>query len=252
MSGHNKWSTIKHKKGAADAKRGKLFSRLIKEITVYAREGGGDPGFNPRLRTAIDAAKAANMPVDNIKNAVKRGTGELPGVSYEEITYEGYGPAGVAIMIKTLTDNKNRTVAEIRHIFDKYGGSMGETGCVGWMFDKKGVISIEGGKIGEDELMERALEAGADDVNTDDPEMFVVYTAPESYFEVVEKLRESGLEIESSELTFVPQNYIKLEGKDAEKVLRLMDKFEDSEDVQAVVSNFDIDDDVLETIQGNL
>ncbi len=251
MSGHNKWSTIKHKKGAADAKRGKLFSKLIKEITVAARDGGGDPNFNPRLRTAIDQAKTANMPMNNITNAVKRGTGEIPGISYEEMTYEGYGPAGVAIMVKTLTDNKNRTVAEIRHIFDKYGGSLGETGCVGWMFDRKGVITISKDQISEEDLMDKIIEAGAEDLDSTDSEVHVVYSAPEDLHEVADNLKGSELELQSSELSYIPQNTIKVEGKEALRLLKLMDMIEDQEDVQDVVSNFDIDEAIIEEYQNS-
>lgn len=245
MSGHNKWSSIKHKKGAADAKRGKLFSKLIREITVAARDGGGDVEFNPRLRSAVDQAKTANMPANNITNAIKRGTGEIPGVEYEEMVYEGYGPGGVAIMIKTLTDNRNRTVAEIRHIFDKYGGSMGESGCVNWMFDRKGMILVERNGIDEDEMLDKALEAGAEDMETDE-EFFTLYTEPNDLHETAEELKNAGITIDTEEITYVPQNYIKIEGKDAHKILKLMDAFEDQDDAQKVVTNADIDDETVE------
>ncbi|MFP4460254.1 MAG: YebC/PmpR family DNA-binding transcriptional regulator [Candidatus Zixiibacteriota bacterium] len=245
MSGHNKWSSIKHKKGAADAKRGKLFSKLIREITVAARDGGGDIEFNPRLRSAVEQAKTANMPANNIENAIKRGTGELPGVDYEEMTYEGYGPNGVAIMINTLTDNKNRTVAEVRHIFDKYGGSMGESGCVNWMFDRKGMIIVKADQLDEEEMLDKALEAGAEDMETDE-EFYTIYTEANALHEAAEELKKAGVKIENEELTYVPQNTIKVEGKDAEKVLRLMDAFEDQDDSQNVVTNADIDDEVVE------
>lgn len=241
MSGHNKWSSIKHKKGAADAKRGKLFSKLIREITVAARDGGGDIEFNPRLRSAVEQAKTANMPANNITNAVKRGTGEIPGVNYEDATYEGYGPGGVAIMIQTLTDNRNRTVAEIRHIFDKHGGSMGESGCVNWMFDRKGVILVKEENITEDDMLEKALEAGAEDMETGGG-FFSIYTEPNSLHEAERLLKEDGVSIVSAELSFVPQNTIKVEGKDAHKVLKLLDAFEDQDDAQNVVTNADIDD----------
>jgi len=251
VSGHNKWSTIKHKKGAEDAKRGRLFSKLIREITVSARDGGGDINFNPGLRSIIDMAKEANMPADNIKNAIKRGTGEMPGVNYEDITYEGYGPAGVAIMIKTLTDNKNRTVAEIRHIFDKYGGSLGESGSVGWMFNKKGTISVDKSSIGEDDLMEKALEAGAEDINTEDPDSYDIYTLPEQVHAVADSLKKAGVTLQSVQVSYIPTNLIKVEGKNAEKVLRVMDKIEDQEDVQEVYSNFDISDEDIAAFQGD-
>jgi len=244
MSGHSKWSTIKRKKGAADAKRGKIFTKLIKEITVAARMGGGDPGGNPRLRSAINAARGANMPADNVDRAIKKGTGELEGVEYEESSYEGYGPAGVAILIETLSDNKNRTVSEIRHLFSKYNGNMGETGCVAWMFTKRGVVVV--GKEGtvEDQLMEQALELGADDV-MDEEDVFEVYCAPNDLPQVGEGLKEHGFEVESADVQMISQTTVKVEGRDAEVLMRLVGALEDHEDVQNVWGNFDIDDELL-------
>lgn len=247
MSGHSKWSTIKRKKGKADQERGKLFTRLIKEITVAAREGGGDPEGNPRLRTAIDNAKAGNMPTANIEKAIKRGTGELPGVSYEEYTYEGYGPQGVAIMIEALTDNKNRTTAEIRHIMSKHNGHLGEVGCVAWMFDQKGTIVVDKGKVDEDTLMSAALEAGAEDVR-DEGEFFEVVTAPGDLAKVRKSLAGKSIEFTSAELTREPQTVIKLEGKHAEQILKLMDALEDQDDAQKVYANFDVPDEVMERL----
>jgi YebC/PmpR family DNA-binding regulatory protein len=239
MSGHNKWSTIKHKKGAADAKRGKLFSKIIKEITIAARMGGGDPEGNPRLRTAVQAARTANMPKDNIDKAIKRGTGEMEGVSYEEFSYEGYGPGGVALLLEVLTDNRNRTVAEVRHIFDKYNGSLGESGCVSWLFDKKGMVVVSAKGLDEDEVMELALEAGAQDVESEG-DTFVI-TADPSDFEAVRKaVEEKEWKIELSEITMIPQNTVKLEGKKAEQMLKMMDALDDHDDLQKVHANFDI------------
>jgi len=234
MSGHSKWSTIKHKKGAADAKRGRIFTRLIKELTVAAREGGGSVDTNARLRKAVDDAKAANMPADNIKRAIQRGTGELPGVQYEEVTFEGYGPGGAAIFIEALTDNKNRTLPEIRHMFSKNGGNLGESGCVRFMFDKKGYIAIERDKIAEDRLMEIALEAGADDLATDDAEYFELFTAPESLTDVKAALEAKGVPIAVAETSMIPQTPVKLdEGKTAQLV-KLMESIEEHDDVQNV------------------
>lgn len=247
MSGHSKWSSIKHKKGAADAKRGRIFTRLIKEITVAARLGGGDPDGNPRLRTAIQAAKAENMPKDNIERAIKKGTGELEGVSYDEVNYEGYGPGGVAMLIECLTDNKNRAVADIKHIFDRHGGSLGEPGCVAWMFEKRGMIIFEKDKVDEEKLLETALEAGADDVIEEETE-FEVIMAP-SDFETVKKAFDSeGMTYSVAEISMVPQNTVKLEGKKAEQMLNLMEAFEDNDDVNHVYANFDIPDEVMEAI----
>ena len=247
MSGHSKWSTIKRKKGKADQERGKLFTRLIKEITVAARDGGGDPEGNPRLRTAIDNAKAGNMPTANIEKAIKRGTGELPGITYEEYTYEGYGPQGVAIMVETLTDNKNRTTAEIRHIMSKHNGHLGEVGCVAWMFDQKGTIVVDKGKTDEDTLMSAALEAGAEDVK-DEGDFFEVVTAPSDLDKVRRTLAGKSIEFTSAELTREPQTVIKLEGKHAEQILKLMDALEDQDDTQKVYANFDVPDDVMERL----
>ena len=251
MSGHNKWSSIKHRKGAVDAKRGKIFTKLIKEITVAARDGGGDADTNPRLRTAIAAAKAVNMPKDNIERSIKRGTGELEGVSYEELVYEGYGPGGVAVMVDILTDNRNRTAADIRHIFNKGNGNLGENGCVAWMFDTKGLIVFEKENIGEEELFDLALEAGADDVEeiTEDG-TFEVITTTENFEAVKQAFDEKGWAYVSAEVTKIPQNTIKLEGKAAEQMLRLMEKLEDSDDVQNVYANFDIDMELIEKLHG--
>lgn len=244
MSGHNKWSTIKHKKGAADAKRGKIFSKIIKEISIAARMGGGDADGNPRLRTALNAARMANMPKENVDRAIKRGTGELEGVNYEEITYEGYGPGGVAVLAEALTDNKNRTVAEIRHIFDKYNGNLGETGCVNWIFEKKGMVVIPLQGLTEDEVMELALENGAQDVSAEE-DTFEITTAPAD-FEVVRKaVEDKGWKIEEAEITMIPQNSVKLEGKKAEQMLKMMDALDDHEDLQKVYANFDISDEEM-------
>jgi YebC/PmpR family DNA-binding regulatory protein len=248
MSGHSKWATIKHKKASADAQRGKVFTRIIKEITVAARGGGGDVDGNPRLRTAIDAAKAANMPKGNIENAIKKGTGELPGVVYEEITYEGYAPGGVALMIDVFTDNKNRTVAEIRHILDKHAGNLGETGCVGWMFNRVGMIRIAKENADEDAVMEKALEAGANDVQDGD-DTWDVLTTQGNLEAVREALKKAGIKIESAERTAIPQTTVNLGQRDAEKVMKIMDKLEDHDDIQNVYANFEIADDVLEAIQ---
>jgi len=245
MSGHSKWSSIKHKKGAADAKRGKVFTKLIKEITVAARMGGsGDPDANPRLRTAIAAAKSENMPKDNIERAIKKGTGELEGVNYEENTYEGYGPGGAAVFLESLTDNKNRAVADIRHIFSKCGGNMGENGCVAWMFDKKGYIVVERAAVDEDTLMEVALDAGAEDVREDDSN-FEVITAPEDFEAVKAAIDAKEIECLDAEVTMLPQNTTDLKGKEAEQMIRLMDMLDDCEDVQKVYTNADIPEDLV-------
>lgn len=249
MSGHSKWHSIRHKKARADAQRGKIFTRLIKELTVAARMGGGDPDSNSRLRTAMAAAKAANMPADNIDRAIKKGTGELPGVSYEEITYEGYGPGGVAILIDAMTDNKNRTVAEIRYMMSKNGGNLGANGCVSYMFHKKGIILVESEGVDEDELMEIALEAGADDM-TSEGEQFEVTTDPANFEAVRSAIEEKGLPMASAELTMVPDTTVKIEGKDARKVLKLMDALENQDDVQNLYSNFDIPEEVLAELEG--
>jgi len=241
MSGRSKWHTIKHKKGALDAKRGKLFTKLIKEITVAARTGGGDVEANARLRKAVSDAKAGNMPNDTIDRAIKRGTGELEGVSYDEITYEGYGPGGVAVMVESMTDNRNRTVAEIRHMFSKNGGNMGESGSVGWMFDKKGYIVINKSAKTEDELFEIVTEAGADDLR-DDEDNFEVLTSPENFDAVLAAVKGAGVEPELAEVEWMPQTYIKLEGQEARQMLKLMEALEDHDDVQKVSANFDIDE----------
>jgi YebC/PmpR family DNA-binding regulatory protein len=247
MSGHSKWSTIKRKKGAADSKRGKVFSKLIKEITVAARIGGGDPSGNPRLRAAVLAAKAENMPKDNIDRAIKKGTGDLEGAAYEETIYEGYGPGGVAILVQVLTDNKNRTVSEVRHIFTKNGGSMGESGSVAWLFDKKGYLVFEKGTVEEEALMEWGLEAGVEDLREQEREWEVI-TSPE-HFEAIR----SGLEgkpwaPQSAELTMLPKTTVTLDGKQAEQMLRMMEALEDNDDVQNVYANFDIPDNVMEAL----
>ncbi len=241
MSGHNKWSTIKHKKGAADAKRGKLFSKVIKEITIAARAGGGDVEGNPRLRTAVLAARAANMPKENVERAIKRGTGEIEGAAYEEIVYEGYGPGGVAVLVEALTDNKNRTVAEIRHIFEKHNGNLGENGCVSWMFDKKGVVVVEGKGLTEDEVMEVALEAGAQDVQAD-AENFEITTELGDFEAVKQAVEAKGWKIELAETCMIPQTTVKLEGRKAEMMLKMMNALDDNEDLQGVSANFDISD----------
>ena len=239
MSGHSKWHTIKHKKGALDAKRGKLFTKLIKELTVAARTGGGDPEANARLRKAVSDAKAGNMPNDTIARAIRRGTGEEEGVNYEEITYEGYGPGGVALMIQSMTDNRNRTVAEIRHIFSKNGGNLGESGSVGWMFEKKGYIVVQKAAKSEEELFELAIEAGADDLR-DDEDNFEIITSPEAFDAVLTAVKGAGIEPQVAEVEMVPQNYIRLEGTDARQMLKLMEALEDHDDVQKVSANFDI------------
>jgi YebC/PmpR family DNA-binding regulatory protein len=246
MSGHNKWSTIKHKKGRADAKRAKVFTKVIREMTISAREGGGDPDSNPRLRAAVAAAKAANMPADNIKRAIQRGTGELPGTNYEEISYEGYGPGGVAVMLEVVTDNRNRTTPEIRHLFSRFGGNLGENGCVAWVFTRKGMILLpRSSDLDEDDLMEKALEAGAEDLDIEDDEFYRVYTAPEELHQVKDALEEAGVVIEAAEFDMEPSTTQRLEDKQAQKMIRLMEAFEDHDDVQNVWANFDIDDDLL-------
>ena len=238
MSGHSKWSTIKHKKGAADAKRGRLFTKLIREITMSAKQGGGAPESNPRLRKAIDDAKAVNMPADNIKRAVQRGTGELPGVSYEEVTYEGYGPGGTAVLIEALTDNKNRTLPEIRTIFSKHGGNLGESGSVKFLFQKKGYIAIEKDKVSEDAMMEAAIEAGADDVHTSD-QYHEIQTAPESFEDVRKQLEGKGLALAVAEISMIPTTEVVLDARKADQMVKLMEAIEDHDDVQHVWANFD-------------
>ena len=246
MSGHSKWSTIKHKKGRADAKRGKLFTKIIREITVAARESGGDVDANPRLRAAVAAAKAANMPADNIKRAIERGTGDLDGVSYEEVSFEGYGPGGVAVMLELLTDNRNRTTPEIRHLFSKHGGNLGENGCVSWLFTRKGLILLpRSDGVDEDEIMELALEAGAEDLDTEDQDYFRVYTSPDELHFVKDKLEAAGQVVEAAQMDMEPSSTTRLEGKVAQQMIRLMDAFDDHDDVQNVWANFDIDDELL-------
>jgi len=247
MSGHSKWSSIKHKKGAADAKRGRMFTRLIKEITVAARMGGGDASGNPRLRQAIMAAKTANMPQDNIQRAIKKGTGELEGTMYEEITYEGYGPGGTAIMLEAMTDNRNRTIGEIRAIFGKNGGNIGENGCVAWMFGQKGRIAVKKEAQGEEELLERVMEAGADDMQVLD-DTYEIITAVDQFDLVRKALEEAGIPLEESGLTRIPQTMVQVDEKNARQLLRLMDLLEDHEDIQKSYSNFDIPDAVLAVI----
>jgi YebC/PmpR family DNA-binding regulatory protein len=245
MSGHSKWHTIKHKKGAADAKRGRVFTRIIKELTVAARAGGGDPDTNPRLRTIVAEAKQANMPAENIKRAIRRGTGEEPGVQYEEVTYEGYGPGGVALIIETMTDNKNRTVGEIRHLLTKYGGDLGQSNSVAWMFEKKGYIVIEKAKASEDTLLSAALDAGADDLRDDD-ENWEVLSAPDAFPAVKEAVEKLGIETVSAQVAMLPKNYVSLEGRAAQSMLKLLDLLEDHDDVQHVWSNMDVDEKELE------
>ena len=249
MSGHSKWATIKHKKGALDAKRGKIFTRLIKEISIAAKNGGGDPDSNPRLRTAILAAKSENMPADNIKRAIQRGTGELPGVNYEEFTLEGYGPGGVAVLLDINTDNRNRTVSEIRHAFGKNGGNMAEAGAVSWMFHKKGDIVVPKSAAKEDDLMGLVLDAGAEDLR-DDGENWEVLSDTSAYEAVLEAVKKAGITPSSSEVTMIPQNYIKLEGQPANTMIRLLEVLEDHDDVQHVHANFDIDQKLLEEVAG--
>ena len=247
MSGHSKWSSIKHKKGAADAKRGKIFTRLIKEITVAARIGGGDPSGNPRLRTAIDAAKAANMPKDNIERGIKKGTGDLEGVNYEETSYDGYGPGGVAVLVECLTDNKNRTVADVKHVFERNGGSLGEPGCVAWMFEKKGLIVFDKSAVEEETLIDLVLEAGAEDVKEDDGE-FEVVTDPGDFEAVKTAVEDAGLSYTVAENGMIPKNTVKLEGKKAQQMISLMEALEDNDDVSNVYANFDISDEEMEAL----
>jgi len=246
MAGHSKWANIKHKKGAADAKRGKIFTKLIKEITVAARMGGGDIEGNPRLRAAVTTAKTVNMPKDNIARAIKKGTGELEGEIYDEILYEGYGPGGVAVLVECMTDNRNRTVADIRHYFAKSNGNLGEAGCVAWMFDKKGVIQVEKAGVNEEELMDLALEAGAEDVVEEESE-FQVLTAPEEFETVREALEQAGVAMAGAEVSMVPKNTVEVtEENVARSLMKLLENLEDHDDVQNVHANFDMDDSLLE------
>lgn len=244
MSGHSKWATTKRKKAAIDSKRGKAFTKIIKEITIAAREGGGDLNGNPRLRLAIDNAKAVNMPADNIDRAIKKATGELEGTTYVELTYEGYGPAGVAVIVEVATDNKNRTVAEVRHIFSKNGGSMGEGGSVAWMFEKKGVITLPKQGKTEDDLMEIVLDAGADDLQTEE-DFFIIQTAIESFEKVRKAIADQKLSVENASLQWIAKNLINVAGENAEKVIKLIESMEDCDDVQNVFTNADIDDSAI-------
>jgi len=244
MSGHSKWATTKHKKAATDAKRGKIFTKIGKEIAVAARLGGGDPGGNPRLRTAVAKAKSVSMPAENIKRAIQKGTGELPGVSYEEITYEGYGIGGVAVVVEAMTDNRNRTVSEIRNIFSKAGGNMGEAGCVSWMFHKKGYFVVSRAKAEEDALMTLALDAGAEDMQVED-ENFVITTALGDFEKVKKALEDANVPLDVAEITMIPQTYVKLDGKEAQQMLRLVETLEDNDDVQNVYANFDIPEEIM-------
>ena len=247
MSGHSKWSTIKHKKGAADAKRGKVFTRILKEMTVAARLGGGDPAGNPRLRAAVAEAKASNMPKDNIERAIKRGTGELEGATYEEITYEGYGPGGVAIIVEALTDNTNRTTPEIRHAFEKHGGNLGTPGSVRFQFEKKGYFAVEKSAVGEDKLMEIALEAGADDLQTDDPDSYEIYTSPENFEAVRQALESNKIPTVEAKLGMIPSTWVSVDEGKAKQIMKLLEFLDDHDDTQNLWSNFDIPAEMMET-----
>ena len=244
MSGHSKWHSIKHKKAKEDAKRGQIFTRLIKEITIAARIGGGDLNGNTRLRTAVQSAKDSNMPWTNIEKAIKRGTGELPGVTYEEVVYEGYGPGGVAILVFTQTDNKNRTTAEVRHVFSRYNGRLGEVGCVSWMFHKKGLISVDATGVNEDKLTEVVLETGADDLENNG-ELFTITTEPNTAETIRKSIENAGFKVASSEISMIPINTVRLEGKDATQLLKLLEGLEELDDTQSVSANFDIPDEIL-------
>ncbi len=250
MSGHSKWHSIKHKKAKVDAQRGRIFTKLIKELTVAARLGGGDPEANPRLRVAISQAKAANMPAKNIENAIKKGTGELPGVVYEDVTYEGYGPGGVAVFVEAVTDNKNRTVAEMRHLFSKYGGNLGENGSVSWIFERKGLIRVPADQYPEEDLLEIALECGAEDMQLAD-DFYEIYTSFEDFHKVRNAFEEKSIVMESAELTMIPQNTIKVEGKTAEQMLKLLEALDDHDDVQNVYANFEMEDAEMERLVSN-
>jgi YebC/PmpR family DNA-binding regulatory protein len=249
VSGHSKWAQIKHKKASTDAKRGKIFTKIVKELTVAARIGGGDVSGNPRLRTAIEKAKEVNMPADNIKRAIMKGTGELPGVNYEELVYEGYGPGGAAILMEILTDNKNRTSSEIRHIMTKNGGNLGESGCVAWMFQKKGYILVDKTKIDEDSLMSIVLDAGAEDMKNDPKEeSFEIITSPENMNIVKSSIEKAGIPVSFAEITMLPKNYATLDGKNAEQMIRLIEALEDHDDIQNVYTNFDAPDEVISKV----
>lgn len=248
MSGHSKWAGIKHKKAIIDAKRGKVFTKIIREMVVAAREGGGNPENNARLRKAMESARESNMPQDNIKKAVQRGTGEIPGAMYEEVVYEGYGPAGVAVLVEGTTDNKNRTASEIRKMFSSHGGNLGENGCVSWMFSQKGYIAVDKSKYDEEKLMTLALDLGADDFRSEDEDVYEIFTKPSDYERVKKALEEKGVPISTSELSFQPQTYIKLTGKDAEQMLGLMNGLEEHDDVKNVYANFDISKNEMEKL----
>jgi YebC/PmpR family DNA-binding regulatory protein len=248
MSGHSKWAGIKHKKMAQDAKRGKIFTKVIRELTIAAREGGGNPENNPRLRKAIEMAKEVNMPQDNVKKAIMRGTGEIPGTVYEEVVYEGYGAGGVAVIVEATTDNKNRTTSEMRKIFNQYGGSLGESGCVSWNFEQKGYITINKTDATEDELMSLALELGAEDFKSDDEDVYEIITSPQSFEQVKQEL-EKKYKLQQAEVTMLPKTYIKLEGKPAEQILQLMDALEEHDDVKNVYANFDIPKEIMEKME---
>jgi YebC/PmpR family DNA-binding regulatory protein len=248
MSGHSKWHSIKHKKAKVDAARGRVFTKLIKELTVSARVGGGDPEGNPRLRTAVQAARAANMPAKNIENAIMKGTGELPGVVYEEVVYEGYGPGGVALYINAVTDNKNRTVAEIRHLFGRHGGNLGESGSVAWMFEKRGLIKVAKKNYDEDALFMIALEAGAEDIKSDDEDFYHIFTSYDQLEKIQDALAKNNITVDSAERTLLPKTTMHLDGKQAEQMLRLMEALDDHDDIQGVFANFDIDDEVMASI----
>ncbi|ACO03195.1 MAG TPA: YebC/PmpR family DNA-binding transcriptional regulator [Persephonella sp.] len=249
MAGHSKWHNIRHKKAKMDAKRGQMFTKIIREITVAARQGGGDPEFNPRLRIAIEKAKKANMPVENIERAIKRGTGELEGVSYEEVVYEGYGPEGVAIIVECLTDNRNRTTGEVRHIFTKHGGNLGSSGCVSFLFEEKGVILVPKDKYDEETVFEKAIEAGAEDVITDDEEFYEIRTEPKELYTVKENLEKEGIEIEKAELTRIPTTTVEINDEEtATKLMKLLDALEDNDDVQKVYSNFEMSQQLMEKV----
>jgi len=251
MAGHSRWHNIKNKKAKADAQRGKIFTKIIKEITVAARLGGGDPQANPRLRMAIEKAKEVNMPSENIERAIKRGTGELEGVTYEEVRYEGYGPEGVAIIVDAMTDNRNRTTAEIRHIFSKYGGNLGASGCVSFVFEDKGIIYVDKSKYNEDEIFEKAIEAGAEDVITDDQDYYEIRTSATDLYTVKENLEKAGVEIAKAELTKLPTTTVKINDEEtATKLMKLLDALEDNDDVQKVYANFDIPENILEKVEG--
>lgn len=249
MAGHSKWHNIRHKKAKQDAKRGQLFTKLLREITVAARQGGPDPEFNPRLRIAIEKAKKANMPIENIERAIKRGTGELEGVNYEEVVYEGYGPDGVAIIVECLTDNRNRTTSEVRHIFTKYGGNLGSSGCVSFLFEEKGVITVPKDSISEEELFEKAIEAGAEDIVSEDESYFEVRTEPKDLYSVKELLEKSGVNVEKAELTRIPTTTVEVKNTEtAQKLIKLLDALEDSDDVQKVYSNFEMSEDMMKQL----